>query len=218
MAELIVNVLKNKKVNKYTIPRLIQILIVCLSFNGLFCLSIYYAYMHPPEANYYITSFNGQVEKIADIHEPNTSDSVVKQWSNIAVIDIFTYDFVNYERALQQVSQYFTDDGWSSFLNTLNNSNNLPTVISKKLVVSAVAIKPPLILMKGMLNGVYSWRIQIPVLVTYQSASEFIQQTVLINLLVTRISTLENPKGIGIEQFVVSSYLPDQSINKENYQ
>ncbi|MDQ5884425.1 MAG: intracellular multiplication protein IcmL [Pseudomonadota bacterium] len=134
---------------------------------------------------------------------------MVRQWANIAVVDTYTFDFVNYEKSLEQVSQYFTDNGWYTFLRSLNDSNNLPTVIRKKLVVSAVAIKPPSILMKGILNGVYSWRIQIPMLVTYQSASDFIQQSLVVTLLVSRISTLENPKGLGIDQFIVSQYSDD---------
>jgi intracellular multiplication protein IcmL len=209
LAHSVIDIIKTKKINQQSVPRLIQLFIMSLLLNLLMIIFLYLLYINPLEPDYFLTTVNSQVQKLEPLREPNTSDSVVKQWANIATIEAFTYDFVNYEQALVKVSEYFTDDGWYTFLSSLNDTNNLPTVISKKLVVSAVALKPPSILMKGMLNGVYSWRIQIPILVTYQSASEFIQQNVLVNLLVTRISTLENPKGIGIEQFLVSGYLPD---------
>jgi intracellular multiplication protein IcmL len=77
-------------------------------------------------------------------------------------------------------------------------------VLAKKLVVSAVATGAPVILQQGLLFGTYTWRVQLPVLVTYQSASEFSQQTVTITMLITRVSTLTTPKGIGIAQFIVS--------------
>jgi intracellular multiplication protein IcmL len=56
-------------------------------------------------------------------------------------------------------------------------------------------------LAKGKLYGVDSWRIQVPILVTYQAARGFYSQKILVNLLVTRISTLQSVKGIGISQF-----------------
>lgn len=209
MAHSVIDIIKTKKINQQSVPRLIQLFIMSLLLNLLMIIFLYLLYMNPLEPDYFLTTVNGQVQQLEALWEPNTSDSVVKQWANIATIEAFTYDFVNYEQALEEVSDYFTDDGWYTFLSSLNDTNNLPTVISKKLVVSAVALKPPSILMKGILNGSYSWRIQIPILVTYQSASQFIQQNVLVNLLITRISTLENPKGIGIEQFLVTGYLPD---------
>ncbi len=204
-----IDVVKNKKINQKTVPRLLNLFILTLMSNLFIGGLVYYFYSNPMEPAYFTTSVNGQFEELNPLDEPNTSDSVVRQWANIAVVDTYTFDFVNYEKSLEQVSQYFTDNGWYTFLRSLNDSNNLPTVIRKKLVVSAVAIKPPSILMKGILNGVYSWRIQIPMLVTYQSASDFIQQSLVVTLLVSRISTLENPKGLGIDQFIVSQYSDD---------
>lgn len=107
MADSIIDTLKTKKPNKHTIPRLINLMILCLSLNILFCLALYYSYMNPPEPNYFITSFNGQVEKLMELNQPNTSDSVVKQWANIATIDIFTYDFVNYEKSCRSTRRNY---------------------------------------------------------------------------------------------------------------
>lgn len=43
----------------------------------------------------------------------------------------------------------------------------------------------------------------MPILVTYQSASEFTQQNNVVTMLITRVSPLNSPRGIGISQFVV---------------
>uniref|UniRef100_UPI00064188B2 DotI n=1 Tax=Legionella pneumophila TaxID=446 RepID=UPI00064188B2 len=131
------------------------------------------------------------------------SDSAVLQWANQAAIAAFTYNFVNYRDELQASSGFFTAEGWDQFLGALEQSNNLDAVKAKKLVVSAVATRAPIILQKGVLNGRYSWRVQMPILVTYQSASEFTQQNNVVTMLITRVSTLNSPRGIGISQFVV---------------
>jgi len=134
------------------------------------------------------------------------------QWANQAAIASFTYNFVNFRDELQASSGFFTAEGWDQFLTALQQSNILDAVKAKKLIVSAVATRAPIILQKGILNGVYFWRVQMPILVTYQSASEFTQQNnvvtmlitrVVVTMLITRVSTLNSPRGIGIAQFVV---------------
>ena len=90
-------------------------------------------------------------------------------------------------------------------MNALKRSNNLDAVKAKKFIVTAVATRSPTILSKGVLGGrYYYWRVQIPLLVTYQSANEFVQSRLLVTMLIRRISSLNSPNGIGIEQFVVT--------------
>jgi intracellular multiplication protein IcmL len=183
--------------------KIILILIISMVANVLFGLSLFYMITHPPSPKYFATSINGRITPLFPLNEPNQSDSAVLQWANQAAIASFTYNFVNYRSELQAASGFFTYTGWTQFLNALQGSNNLEAVKAKKLIVSAVATRAPIILQKGILNGRYSWRVQMPILVTYQSASEFSQQNNVVTMLITRISTLNSPRGIGISQFVV---------------
>jgi intracellular multiplication protein IcmL len=184
-------------------------LLVSVILNLISVYSVYYVYQHPPEPVYFATSANGRIMPLIPLNEPNSSDGVILQWANLATVAAYSYNFVNYRNELQSASEFFTAEGWSTFLDALKESNNLEAVISKKLVVTAVATRAPVILQKGVLSGRYSWRIQIPILVTYQSASEFSQQNLVVTMLVTRISTLNNPKGVGIAQFVSAPYSGD---------
>lgn len=162
-----------------------------------------YVITHPPAPKYFATSISGRITPLFSLDEPNQSDSAVLQWANQAAIAAFSYNFVNYRTELQASSGFFTAEGWDQFLKALDESNNLVAVKAKKLIVSAVATKAPVILQKGLLNGVYAWRVQMPLLVTYQSASEFSQQNNVVTILISRVSTLNSPRGIGISQFVV---------------
>lgn len=178
-------------------------LLIAILVNLVMGFLLVYLITHPPEPKYFATSINGRITPLFPLDAPNQSDSAVLQWANQAAIAAFTYNFVNYRDELQASSGFFTAEGWTQFLNALQQSNNLDAVKAKKLIVSAVATGAPVITEKGLLNGVFSWRIQMPLLVTYQSASEFSQQTNVVTLLVTRVSTLNSPRGIGIAQFVV---------------
>jgi intracellular multiplication protein IcmL len=183
--------------------KMMLILLISLFANLMLASLLVYMITHPPEPKYFATTINGRITPLFALNEPNQSDSAVLQWANQAAIAAFTYNFVNYRSELQASSGFFTAEGWTQFLTALQESNNLDAVKAKKLIVSAVATRAPIILQKGILNGLYSWRVQMPILVTYQSASEFSQQNNVVTMLITRVSTLNSPRGIGIAQFVV---------------
>ncbi len=183
--------------------KIIVVLLLSMLVNVSLIFMLVYILTNPPKPSYFATSINGRITPLYPLDAPNQSDSSVLQWANQAAIAAFTYNFVNYRSELQASSGFFTAEGWDQFLQALKDSNNLEAVKVKKLIVTAVATSAPVILQKGILNGVYAWRVQMPVLVTYQSASEFSQQNNVVTMLITRVSTLNSPRGIGISQFVV---------------
>lgn len=178
---------------------LFSVLIMTTLAGGLI-----YLLTHPPQPRYFATTVDGRISPLIPLDQPNVSQSALLQWANTAAIAAYTYNFVNYRQALQEASAYFTPDGWAAFMEALESSNNLTAVQAKKLVVSAVATGAPVILQQGLLSGIYSWRVQMPMLVTYQSASQFSRQSIIVTMLITRISTLNSPQGIGIAQFVAA--------------
>jgi intracellular multiplication protein IcmL len=84
----------------------------------------------------------------------------------------------------------------------LEESGNLRTVIDNKLVTTAVPRGAPIIIAEGQLGGNYAWKIQLPMLVTYQSASTRTTQDLLVSAIISRRSELEHPMGLGIAQII----------------
>ena len=184
--------------------RVMMALMLSLLINfGLGSL-LFFMITNPPKPKYFATSINGRITPLSALDKPNQSDSAVLQWANQAAVASYTYNFVNYRSELQAASVFFTPKGWRQFLESIKASRNLEAVKDKKLVVSAVATQAPVILAKDVINGRYSWRVQMPMTVTFQSASERTQENYIVTMLITRISTLNSPRGIGISQFVVA--------------
>lgn len=181
--------------------RVVLALLFAMGIIVILAGGIIYLVTHPPQPKYFATTIDGRIQPLIALDKPNLSQAAVLQWTQQAAIAAYTYNFVNYRQELQAASAFFTTRGWQSFMKALEASNNLSTVLQKKLVLTAVATGAPVILQKGILNGIYSWRIQLPMLVTYQSASQISQQNFTATILVVRISTLNNPKGIGIAEF-----------------
>ncbi len=185
---------------KIQIALLLAIVIIFLQIAGLI-----YVVTHPPEPKYFATSTDGRIMPLVPLSQPNLSKSALLQWASTAAISAYTYDFINYRQALQAASEYFTPEGWNSFMEALDSNNNLKAVIAKKLIVSAVVTGAPVVVQEGLLDSRYTWKVQMPMLVTYQSASQFSQQTLTVTMLITRISTLSSARGIGIAQFIATS-------------
>ena len=182
-----------------------KVLLISILLNCLLGFMLFYLVTNPPPPKFFATTINGRITPLFPLNDPNQSDAAVLQWSAQAATAAFSYNFVNFRDALQSSSEYFTADGWTQFVKALKDSNNLDAVKAKKLIVSSVPERSPVILKKGLLDGRYTWRVQVPLLVSYQSASEFIKNSVVIRLTIQRVSTLNSPRGIGISQFVVET-------------
>lgn len=203
MSDAVETVSLRNKFYKDSSNKVMLSLILSMIINICLVSLIYYIFTNPPKPRYFATSINGRITPLFPLNEPNQSDAAVLQWATTAAIASFSYNFVNYRSELQAASGFFTPDGWTQFMNALKESNNLDAIRAKKLIVSAVARRAPVILQKGILGNRYAWRVQLPILITYQSASEFSQNEDIVRLTITRVSTLNSPRGIGISQFVV---------------
>jgi len=184
--------------------RVLVILLLLIVVNcGLVGVVAYQA-SHVPPTQYFATSSDGRITRLHPLSQPVVSISALLQWANEAAVSAYTYNFVNFRKQLQQASQYFAPEGWRNFEDALKQSRNLETVRARKLVVTAVATGAPVVLDQGRINNRYSWKVQLPVLVTYQSSSTTYQQPLIITMIITRVPTLNVPKGIAITQFYAS--------------
>ncbi len=178
-------------------------LLVSIVLNILLILILGYLTVHHPAPTYFATSSDGRLTPLTPLDRPNMAQKTVLQWAVDAATSVYTYDYVNYRKQLQASSGFFTATGWKQFLSALDSSKNLDTVKARKLVVSAVATGAPVLLNAGLISGIYNWRVQLPLQVTYQGSSQSIPQSLVVTLTIRRESTLDSPSGLGIAQFIV---------------
>jgi intracellular multiplication protein IcmL len=181
----------------------VALLVALLIIAGLVG-TVYYQLTHKPTPQYFATTSDGKLIPMIPMDQPNLSDHSLLLWVENAVTSLYTFDFLNFRQTFQSDSQYFTKAGWSAYLDQLQASRNMDAVQSKKLTVRAVPSGAPVILSQANIDGVYSWRVQIPILVTYESLSETFNQSLLVTLVIRRLSTLSSKYGIGISQFVAA--------------
>jgi len=167
-----------------------------------------YIITHPPAPRYFATSIDGRITPLYPLDKPNMTDAQVLQWAAEAAVAVFSYNFVNYNSELQASSGYFTGYGWRQFQLVLQRSRLVEIVTSKKLILSAEPtgapekVRPPQLLS----NGRWAWEVRVPLKVYMTtSQSAYTTQNFNVTMVVMRVSTLNAPSGIGIQQILVES-------------
>ena len=163
-----------------------------------------YMIFFPGQTKYYATTTSGQVVPLHSLSEPVLTNSYIVQWSSIATRKVFNFDFVHYRSQIQSVHSYFTPSGWAKFQQALKQSKLLQTVINQKVMMTAVVSNSPVVLARQIVHGRYTWRVQMPVLVTFQSASEHQQLKLIVTMNVQRVPALQAAKGILISDFAAA--------------
>jgi len=167
---------------------------------------IFWERTHKTPIEYYATTNSGVLEPLVPLDRPNITTTALLDWVTEAATASYNFNFNNYEKVLHDVRIYFTDAGYQHFIQALTAAGVLNDVRNKRLVVFAVATSTPVVLKEGSTpDGSYAWQVQIPLLITYQSAQEQRKQNLVWNILISREKTLESPKGIGISSVQIVS-------------
>jgi intracellular multiplication protein IcmL len=173
-------------------------LLLCFGIIGLIAW-IAWERTHKPVVTYFATTNQGKLTKLTPMNQPNLTNSALTKWVTHAVTTSYNFNFGNYDVALNDAKVFFTEAGYQHFMNALKAARTLDTVKEKNLVVFAVAPQPAVVIKEGpTADGIYAWQVQLPLLLTYQSASDQIKQNVILTILVARRPTIESPEGIGI--------------------
>lgn len=163
-----------------------------------------YLATHKPEPRYFATTNEGQIQPIVPLNQPHLTPSAVNRFAVEAVTSSLTYDFANYRADFQDAQRWFVKPtGWNSFVEAIQRSGTLDLVKKRKFNTTAIA-QNAIILQEGVRNGVYEWRVQMPVKVAYQSSSEVTSQDLIVTVRLQRLHTYQSPEAVAIGQFVAT--------------
>lgn len=155
-----------------------------------------------PQDRFFATTADGRLIRMVALNEPNMNDAALVSWAARAGSDVMTFGFHDYQRRLQEASAYFTRRGWQSFTEALDRSRVMEGVQSAQRVVTAAPKSAPVITQQGLVDGIYRWVVELPLIVTYQSGTATQSETLTVTLVIVRVSTLDSPSGVGIQQWV----------------
>ena len=156
-----------------------------------------------PRAVYFATTSDGRIINIVPLNEPYLTQAQVIAWTATAAQNVMRFGYNDYRERLQDAqNNTFTPTGWTSFNLALKEANFVDAIQARKLVVSMEVKGAPEIRNTVVHNGVYTWYVQFPVTIKFDGDQPPQPIETTLHLQIVRVSTLQNPDGISIEQWV----------------
>lgn len=186
--------------------------IFALSVSVVFLAGIsVYTYMNQPPPITFRVAGEWRVMASVPVQQPYLSEPDLLQWVSEVIPNAFNLDFLNMDSQLEDLRQYFTDNGYQVFLNQLKNYADKSMVQPYKMFVHGKPTRAPVILNQGVLSGRYAWWVQIPVNISYAGARDMPDVNLTLQVLVVRTETTNNLTGILIDN-VIAEKRQDKSL------
>lgn len=177
------------------------ILLTIISF-----ISVYLISNIKPPTEFNIIDQNGKVETLTTIGSPILSQQKLQNWTENAIKNIFSFNFVNVNERLEKNRVYFTPAGYDGFKIAMDVSKQLDTVKRLSVEVWLTPTDTAAIVKQGYItNDLQYWNVEVPAIISYNSASAPENKNVIVSVTVVQVPTTENPNGVEISQISVSN-------------
>lgn len=181
---------------------LVYALIIALFLVLIMVFVVLYQVFHRPLPAFEAVNSENQHMPLTAFNEPNYLPSTLLKWASKSAVASYTFDFYNYEKQILAAAPYYTEAGWIEYKASVNRL--IADITQKQIFVNSVVSGPPVIALQGNMPGKgYIWKIQMPFLVTYQTAETVSRENYFVVMTVMKVPTTLDPTGIGIDQFVM---------------
>lgn len=173
----------------------------------LIALSVFLHQSKPPPV-YFSTDKEWRILPPVPLNKPYLTEPDLLQWVSEVVPSSINFDFVNYQKQFKNAAQYFTSDGWNTFLVLVNAYANEKNVQDEKLFINTTAGGAPIIIKQGLKEDKYAWLVQMPLVI---SGSNKTRTEIKVELWVVRAPTLNNLYGVVIDSIAIVKGGQEQS-------
>lgn len=157
-----------------------------------------------PKPIYFAATPDLRISELVPLYEPLLTEQGLLNWCTEIVTSAVSLDFLDWRKKLSVVRPNFSDAAFKSFLESLDSSGTLNMIKDKRLSVSSAITAAPVIVSSGLLDGKMTWRIEFPLVMSYES-SQGVESTqnLMATVLVRRANTVKTPRGVAIHQIVL---------------
>lgn len=190
------------------ITLLIMALLVILALGASLVFTVNQA-IHGKREYFAIDTKTGRLTPMPPLDRPNVSNGALLSIVNECVMRANTYNYVEFRGQFERMRDCFTEDGYGQFADAVNRSGSVKIAREGRLLVSANTTGAPVITKQGERMGVYSWEVQVPLLVTFQggqAGKNVISSKQVVTVLMQQVPVWQNERGVGI-----ASYLAEDS-------
>lgn len=160
--------------------------------------------MKQPTPRYFAATPDLRLAPLVPLDKPLLTQQGLLNWVTETICNAVSLDFLEWREKLSNTRENFEDAAFKSFLASLESSGILDMIQEKRLSVSAVVTRAPVISASGLVGGKSTWKVEFPLVVSYES-SQGVESTqrLMATVLVCRASTAITPRGVVIQQVVL---------------
>lgn len=160
--------------------------------------------LNRPSPVYFAATNDMRIVKLAPLNEPYISNNGLLNWSVGAITSTLSFDFLNYTTQLEGVRDKYTPDAFKQVIGAIQASGIMSKVRSERLSLSASPTAAPIIEGTGIVNGQFAWKVQFPIVMSYQSSTGVVGvQKAMVTMVVMRQNTIQYPSGVAITQVLI---------------
>lgn len=190
--------------------RLSLLFLIAIALSVISILSAFYFATKKVPPVYIPVSPDGRLIQSFSVQQPSfpdkeVMDSVVMQWGLDGIRKFYTMDYLNYTDQIFEAQPFFSIRGWNRTFKAFENSQNLNTILSQKMIVNMLPMGPPRIIESRVIDGRLAWAVELPAQLKYvphDGKSAGFVQTGVFKMVIIRVALVDSIKGIGIDQLV----------------
>ena len=160
--------------------------------------------LNQPGPRYFAATPDLRLAPLVPLDQPVLTQEGLLTWASDTITGAMSLNFLEWREKLESIRPNFDDEAFKSFLSSLKSSGVLEMIREKRLSASAITTRAPVIIASGLVGGKATWRIEFPLIVSYES-SQGVESTqrLVATVLVCRASTVKTPRGVVIQQAVL---------------
>jgi hypothetical protein len=181
--------------------------IVIIQAIALVILSIvlcFYLGTRASRDRYFAETGDYKVMQIVSLGLPNMSRQSLSDWVASACSQILTFGFNDIDERFALSQKNFTPDGWKSFRKAVMATTLIQDMLSTQQIMASVPASPPVLKSEGMIDGVYSWTFDVPLLITFRAGSDKKSKNKTVHVVIQKVPTAENPNAVGISEWYIN--------------
>ena len=145
-------------------------------------------------------------QPLSTLVTPVYSGSRIQNWVSNVVAETLTFNFINVEDRMALASSFYSPDAAAAMQASIEARHVVRDVKAKRLDVTVTPLFTPRITEFMVENGVNTWIVEAPILLTYTSASDTRSQSLRVLLQVRQVNPALTPDGLIITGFITSSF------------
>ncbi|MFT8828173.1 DotI/IcmL/TraM family protein [Acetobacter syzygii] len=172
-----------------------------LALNLLQSVAIFYEVTHRPHVKYIYHDSLGKPRELIVTDKAYYSDAEITNWATRKVTNLYTMNWLDYARHLDDSQKDFSIDAWNSWGQAFQGPGNIDFIKAKQVLLTASLKSAAMVADEGKdSHGNYQWHVTFPMYLRWVNASGEKTDVLSVKVTIERTNDPLHPDGLIITE------------------